>query len=397
MRLILFFLLAANLCNSQTWFQLADLPGPQRDDGTGAVINNECYYGTGSNGSSLENSFYKLNLSTNSWSTIAVMPSGSNRQYASAFTYSNYLFVSGGLGNAGAVFSDTYRYDTSINTWTTAAPKPGNAVWGAVSFTLGSKAYIFGGKYANSVGSSEVWEYDMLLNSWTQKNNFPFGARWRAAAAVLTNTAYVIFGLDNTGTGAFRKEIYKYIQVTDSWLKVADFPQPNSGRIYSSMQALNNKLIIFGGLDSLNNYYNDSWFFDEINGFVQGPSLPSFGRKGGTSCAMGNKFYYFCGINSGNSRLKETWLLDLSVGIEKTAEDNTFYISPNPCGNWLTIHSNAPLKQYYFELCDLTGSKIQSGEMSDNKIDISQYSKGIYFIKILQGQTIIGVKKFIKD
>ncbi|MCW3076008.1 MAG: hypothetical protein JWO32_617 [Bacteroidetes bacterium] len=394
---LLLFLFSANLCFSQAWFQLADLPGAQRDDGVGAVIGNEAFFGTGSNGSGLENSFYKLNLSSNTWSAIASMPAGSNRQYASAFAYSNYLFVSCGIGNAGAVFSDTYRYDAALNTWTTAASKPGTAVWGAASFTLGSKAYVFGGKYANSAGSDEVWEYDMIANTWIQKNNFPFGARWRASAAVLTNTAYVIFGLDNTGTGAFRKEIYKYIQVTDTWLKVADIPQPNRGRAYSSMQTINNKLIIFGGLDTLNNYYNDSWFFDEINGFVQGPALPSFGRKGGMACASGNKFYYSCGINITNTRLKETWLLDLSVGIEKLDNANAFYIYPNPNNGWLTIHSNEQPEHLCFELCDLTGNKIQTGKTNNNLIDISLHAKGIYFLKILQGQTVIGAKKIIKE
>ncbi|MBA3663829.1 MAG: T9SS type A sorting domain-containing protein [Bacteroidetes bacterium] len=397
MKYIFCLLISCTTLFSQTWTQLTDLPGAARDDGFGSVNNGAAYFGTGSNGSFIENSFYKLDLSTNTWTTLTSMPAASNRQYASAFAFSNYIFVAGGLGNAGAVFSDTYRYDIAAGTWSLVAPKPGNAVWGASSFTLGSKGYLVGGKFTNSVGSDEVWEYDMIANTWLQKSNFPFGARWRAAASVLNNVPYLVFGLDNTGTGAFRKEMYKYLPGTDTWVKLADFPQPYKGRIYSAMQALNNKLVIFGGYDTLGTFFNDCWFFDETNGFVQGPSMPATVRKGGMSAALGNKFYYTCGISGSNIRLKETWMLDVPVGIKENFKGELFSVYPNPCSGTLSIKQTNEHQIQAIELSEATGKKIFIKEKVQGQIDLSFLSPGMYFLRITNSEGASEVKKIIKD
>jgi hypothetical protein len=372
---------------------LTDFPGLQRDDGIAGVLNNKAYVGTGSNGSNLESDFYCFDLSTQTWTTIASMPAGSNRQYASCFTYSNYLFVAGGLGTGNTVLNDTYRYYTTTNAWTTVAAKPGSPVWGACSFTLANKAYVVGGKYANSTGSEEVWEYDINADTWTQKNNLPFGARWRACSAVLNNVPYLLFGLDNTSTGAFRKEIYKYDQGNDSWIKVGDFPQ--SGRIYASMQAVNNKLVIFGGLDSLNNYYNDCWFFDEVNGFIQTTIMPSNVRKGGMSFAASNRFYYTCGINQGNTRLKELWTLDIPAGIKENKEELIFSVFPNPCADELFISSNDH-SNYEISLLDVYGRTIQYLDPGQTVVDVHSLESGVYFLCYRNEKRTLKMK-FIKQ
>lgn len=398
MKLLFYVLLLPCLIHSQTWTQLTDFSGNERDDGVAVVINNMAYVGTGlANGTGISNDFHRLNLSTNTWSLIAAMPVGTNRQYASAFTYSNYLFVTCGITNGNVVLNDTYRYDVAANTWTTGASKPGSAVWGACSFILNNKAFISGGKFSNGNVSDEVWEYDMALNTWTQKNNFPFGGRWRASAAVLNTTPYMIFGLDNNGSGSYRKEIYKYSQATDVWTKVADFPQPNKGRVYTAMQALNNKLVIFGGHDSTGLYFNDVWFFDEINGFVPGPAMPSLARKGGMSFAYGNKFYYTCGLNSAMTRVKETWLLEMPVGLKENNKDAGFSVYPNPFINSIIINSenNSRLTA---ELYNLTGEQIMITAYEGGiSLDLSQLSKGVYMLKLKSADGWLAVKKIVKD
>lgn len=394
---IYLFLLTCTL-QAQTWTQLSDLPGLERDDGTAQVINNYCYVGGGlRSGFTIGNDYYRLDLTTNTWTTIAPMPSGSERQYASAFSYSNNMFVYGGIGYSNAQFNDTYKYDVSSNTWTTVASKPGNGVWGAASFTLGSKAYVFCGKFSGGTISDEVWEYDMVANTWTQKNNFPFGGRWRASAAVLSNTAYVVFGLDNNGTGSYRKEIYKYNQAGDSWTYLASFPQAK-GRVYSSMQPVNGKLVIFGGLDTLGNVFNDTWYYDETNGFVSGPTLPSGGRKGGMSFSSGTKFYYTCGVNT-TVRLKETWILETFVGIKENIALKGLSFYPNPCGNNVFIKNDTPLDFLTLTLSDITGRVLFSQEISSatEVIDLSGISSGIYFANMSSNGVVLGTQKLIKE
>jgi N-acetylneuraminic acid mutarotase len=393
--LVLFF---SRCLSAQTWSQLADLPGTERDDGVSKTINNKAYFGTGlRNGFTLGNDFYCLDLSTNTWTTIAAMPNGAERQYAAAFTYSNYLFVHGGSGT-GSLLSDTYRYDVTSNTWTTVASRPGTAVMGAGSFTINNKAYLFSGKFSNNVVSDEVWEYDMTSDTWTQKNNFPFGGRWRSSAAALNNNGYVLFGRDNNGS--IRKEIYKYTPDTDTWIKITDFPQPK-GRYYAGMQDAGNKLVVFGGIDTLDNYYNDCWYFVDIsNTFSAGPSLPALGRKGGMCCSSGNKFYYGCGITSTNTRLKETWVLDVPVGIKEYSRKFDFSVYPDPSNGLVYVCSSNKNIKYHIQICDFTGKmlleKFADQPLNEN-IDLSVFSKGIYLIKFVSDNNAIETRKIILE
>jgi len=96
------------------------------------------------------------------------------------------------------------------------------------------------------------------------------------------------------------------------------------------MQSVTNKLMLFGGIDSLNNVFKETWFFDETNGFVQGPDLPAAPRKGGMSCSNAFKFYYNSGYTTAG-KVKETWMLDILAGInEKQIENAALNIWPNP-------------------------------------------------------------------
>jgi N-acetylneuraminic acid mutarotase len=393
-KFLIVILFSVNLLSAQTWSQLADLPGVERDDGVAAVVSNTAYFGTGNRtGIGLGTDFYSYNLVTNTWSTIASMPVGSERQYSCAFTYSNYFFVYGGFGNANFIHNDMYRYDVSANTWSLMATKPGSGVIGACSFTLGDRAYVFCGRYGNDAQvSDEVWEYNMATNVWTQKSNFPFGGRWRGSAAVIGNTPYVIFGRD--ANSSIRKEIYKYNGSTDSWTLLGNFNQAK--RYYVGMQAVNNKLVMVGGADSLNNIFNECWFYDEVNGFVQGPSLPAAARKGGMTAAYQNKFYYNCGYTS-TGHSKQTWMLDIPVGIEEHQKENKFSVYPNPIKDFIYINSTEN-NNYKIEIINLSGQIILEKEMiGAGALDLSEIKNGMYFLKIISENHYTEIKKIIRE
>lgn len=395
MRLLFIFIFLSKSLLSQTWVQLSDFPNTERDDGVAVHINNKGYFGTGLlAGFTLGRDFYVYDMSATTWTTIAPMPVGSDRQYATAFTHLNSFYVFSGAGYSNAVFTDLQRYDVATNTWTTLAPKPGNGIIGASCLEYGDKVIIVGGKFQSGVVSDEVWEYTISSNTWTQKNNFPFGGRWRASASVLNGVGYLIFGKDNNQS--FRKEMYSYNHATDAWTKVMDFPQPK-GRSYSALKASTTQLILFGGYDTLNTYYKDVWYYNPfLASWSAGPNMPAAGRKGGMSCIAGDRFYYSCGINVSDVRLKETWMIDVPVGMKEYNSDLIFSVYPNPCSEKLFI--NPSTENYTFEIADVT-SKIILLEQNKNSgcIDISDLEKGIYFLRIKEGAKQIVVKKIIKE
>ncbi len=379
-KLISILLISCTFAKAQTWQQLGDFPGIDRDDGASFVIGNKAYCGTGlaaGMGTSID--FYSLDLSSNTWTTISSMPAGKNRQYACAFSNGINGFVFGGE-SGGTDFNDLWMYSPSTNLWTAKPSKPGNGVRGAACFVIGNVAYIIGGAYSTTDALNEVWAYDMSSNTWTQKNNMPFNC-WRSSATSSGGKGYLTFGRDVNGR--FKKELYEYDLIADSWTLINNFP--SAGRAYATMQNINNELVVFAGYDTLNNYYNDIWTYN-ITGanWTQKISLPSFGRKGGMAFTNNSILYYSTGINVTNTRLRETWMAAFPVGIEEYVKKENILIYPYPTRDLVNIKFPKSISQKLdYKIIDAKGSVVLSGIFNEiQQIEVSQLNPGIYQIII---------------
>jgi N-acetylneuraminic acid mutarotase len=378
-RALVFLFLFFNVVKAQTWQQLTDLPGGARDDGAAFVINDKAYCGSGlAAGFGTTIDFYCLDLTTNSWTNTASMPAGKERQYACGFTNGTYGFIFGGE-SGGVDFNDCLRYNTATNTWSVMASRPGNGVRGAACFVLGNMAYIIGGAFGTTDALNEVWAYDMGNNTWTQKNNMPFNC-WRSAATAVSGKGYLLFGRDVNGR--FKKELYEYDPIADQWTLINNFP--NKGRAYSTLQNINNELVVFAGYDTLDTYYNDVWVYNiSSSAWTQKTSLPSFGRKGGMCFTNNNDLYYTTGIEVTNTRLKETWKATFAVGIEEFEKGNEFIkVFPDPAKDVLYIDSSK-LNGFRYTITDLLGRVVQENELQNSSISIENLDKGLYQLSII--------------
>ncbi len=74
----------------------------------------------------------------------------------------------------------------------------------------------------------------------------------------------------------------------------------------------------------------------------------------------------------------------------ETIEAHKIHISPNPVADILTV--NGISQPVEFQITDLIGKEILSGEMSNNSVDVSTLKVGIYFLKV-EKQSIQFVKE----
>jgi len=81
-----------------------------------------------------------------------------------------------------------------------------------------------------------------------------------------------------------------------------------------------------------------------------------------------------------------------STGVKKTYTQNYFIIYPNPTNNFIEIKTG--LEYISATIIDVTGKTIKTIN-PQSKIDISNLSNGVYFIKVFSNETII-TRKFIK-
>lgn len=377
--LLILAILTSSISNAQVWQQLSDFPSTERDDGVSFTINQYVYCGSGLLPNwSVASDFYRFDLNSDTWDTIASLPLGANRQAACGFSHNGMGYVFGGYNNGP--LNDLWQYNPVSNSWIQKASKPGIGLSGASCFVLNGKAYIIGGNNGNTTIYNEVWEYTIANDSWVQKSNFPASGSWRASAIDYNNTGYLIFGKDSLGT--YNRNLYQYYPQSDTWTILSNFP--GQGRMLAALRRIQNALVIFAGVDSSATYLNSLWYFSLSDSlWYQGVSLPAQGRKEGICFNSASALYYTIGLNPNDVRLKETWKIDNVIGVFEISKKSKFKVYPIPCSDFLHFQSKTNLV-YEVELQNGFGQTLilQTYSGLTNNVNVSQFKSGLYILKI---------------
>lgn len=394
-RLLLFLLFVSPSIQAQNWTALEDFPGAERDDGVSFKIGGTTYCGTGRDASfAYHSDFFAFDTGAESWTPIAPMPPGNQRQYAAGFTDGEYGFVFGGTN--GNYFNDLWRYHPSEDSWQEMESLPSAGRSGCAVFVLGETAYLVGGRNDNTDALSEVWTYNMQDDAWTQLNDMPFGGRWRSSATAHNQLGYLLFGWD--GETNFRAECFVYDPETDGWLMVSEFPGP--GRTHVAMAAIGDYLFVFGGVDDNQIAHNDLWRFSPVSlTWEEQSPLPTAGRRGGMSFAENGVFYYTTGITGENERLKETWKCAMTTSTEEFSFKEEVILFPNPVSTVLSIQMPGVAPELWsLSVFDVQGVRVlqSSFPASGGKLPVHRLKPGMYFLEILNGETR-WVKRFVKS
>jgi len=393
MKLVLLSILFTVQLHAQSWTQLSDFPGTERDDGAAFVIQEKAYCLSGLDlGFSCTSNGFIFDSGSESWSAMASMPVGNERQYATAFSYNSYGYILGGINCSNVCLNDFWRYDPLMDAWLNLPAFPGTARQGMSHFIIKDKVYVTGGKLTNGTILNDVWEYNFTTSLWTQKNNMPVTGMWRGAAFAIDTTGYICFGMHSNQ--AFNHSLYKYTHTTDSWQKITNLSLP--AKRYVGTAVCNNKGCLYGGQDSLGNITNELLVFNPLDSTVTTTAgLPTFGRKGGMAFSIHNTFYYTTGV-SATARVKETWKNITPVGINEPEAMTAIHLFPNPATETIALvipgfRSEGSL----IEISNLLGENKYLSEFN-NTVDISMLEDGIYII-IIKNKDSHYKTKFVKQ
>ena len=89
-----------------------------------------------------------------------------------------------------------------------------------------------------------------------------------------------------------------------------------------------------------------------------------------------------------------------SVPLSVNEFDSTqFAIFPNPATETININAaGVDLSQYSVAITDMLGRVVLNGAINiDNTIDINYLSEGVYNLTILDGNSVVVSKKFVKN
>jgi N-acetylneuraminic acid mutarotase len=375
--------------------KVADYAGSARDDGSVFTIGNKAYCVTGSDGSQCTRDGYVYDGPNDYWSAMASLPAGQERQYATAFSYSNTGYMLTGITCNNVCLNDFWMYNTAANTWSALPNFPGQIRQGACNFVIGNKAYIIGGRNTSGNVFNDVWEYNITTAQWTQKNNLPFAGMFRGSAFQINGTGYVCFGLTNNSN--FNRSIYSYDPLNDQWALIPNINLP--ARNYVGCAITSNKAFLYGGQDSLYQITNDMRLFDPTTNSVTIYSgIPGLGRKGGMSFSLNNFFYISTGVDASPARIRETWRNDQFVGLAQFEKIKpTVEIYPNPASDRILIDAQklkcVIIRNYLGQIVMEVDCARKTIPFS-NSVDISPLASSVYNISVITEDGIF-LKKLI--
>ncbi|MFX0093854.1 MAG: Kelch repeat-containing protein [Candidatus Hodarchaeota archaeon] len=218
---------------------------------------------------------------------------------------------------------DTWIYDYSSNQWTEVFPvttppvrKSHSMIYDAVN----QKVILFGGYGAADRLLNDTWAYDYTSNSWTEllPPSSPIARYGHTMIYDAVNQKVILFG-GNTWNAGYQHDTWAYDYTTNTWIELTPTIKPDV-RYWHAMtyDSSNQKAILFGGYRLINSeliFYNDTWTYDyttnEWNQTAPTSQPPARNVHSLVYDSVNEKVILFGGHNQ-TVPLGDTWAYDVS-------------------------------------------------------------------------------------
>ncbi|MCR5050891.1 MAG: hypothetical protein K6A36_07395 [Paludibacteraceae bacterium] len=113
----------------------------------------------------------------------------------------------------------------------TCAPMPCGGRASACAATIDGKVFVFGGRDTTGHFLNDLWAYDAATDTWTHVSSSPLTPRVNATMAAANGLLYVGLGYSTTKAyrdTAYMRDWWSYSPTTDTWTRLADFPNSNT-------------------------------------------------------------------------------------------------------------------------------------------------------------------------
>ncbi len=157
---------------------------------------------------------------------------------------------------------------TDPEIWTNVTPpsSPAGRYGHAMVYVSGNNKIVSFGGWDTSILTNETWVYDTSSNTWTNNNpaSSPSARRYHAMAYDSANNKVVMFG-GSESVSTLVNDTWIYDPSSNTWTLINTTVAP-SKRQYHAMayDSASNKVVLFGGWDG--DYDNETWIFDTATG-----------------------------------------------------------------------------------------------------------------------------------
>lgn len=347
--------------NAGQWSQMSDFGSFGRHRGVAVGIGNKVYAGTGHlNGTGFDtwySDWWEYDPANNAWTQKAdyIGNNGNGDQDLTAIEIDGVGYISEGwYGGSGH-----YRYDPSVNSWTTLSIPPID-VANTDPFVIDGKGY-----YTEWGGTNVLYMYDPTFDSWTVVANMPAIITQRCATFVIN------------GKGYFKRDysFFEFDPNTNTWVQKTDFPgtAPNNN-IGLSQGGYG---FYVGGYLGWGDMYQEVWRYDPTTDvWTQMEDYPFSARRWAVKAQVGENCYVGLGTNGTN--FQDWWQFDMLAGTNDLKFLN-IKCFPNPTSEEIHLswedHGLVEIKIVAMTGELMVTERVQNGNF---KINCSMWPKGNY-------------------
>jgi N-acetylneuraminic acid mutarotase len=231
---------------SPPWMSVA--PHPYTVWGNAGATTDGCTFlsiGGQEDTGAARNTVRSYNPATDAWSSKASMPEG--RLGLTAAVVGTKVYVFGGYRADFTIGDNNYIYDAVANTWTTGAVVPtGSGIATAAEASAGGGVYLIGGDDGDLMSNTEVYQYNPTTDTWRRRAPMPTG-RENNMAVTLRGKIYVAGGLQVETSFDGLTTFESYDPRTNTWATLAPMNEP---RISPGMATDGRYIYVFGGSES---------------------------------------------------------------------------------------------------------------------------------------------------
>lgn len=407
---------------TQVWTQKTSIP-IGRHHPYQFILNGNIYVGSGH-----QSSWYKYDPLNDTWTAVASLDT---RVAGTQFNYNGKGYALSGVttGHTFYATGEFHEYDPLSDSWNILNPHPGNSLWAPASFVINNYVYIYtgttGATGTSIVGtySSSMYRYQLsnINNSGTDTQVACDSLRWIDNILYTANNTTATDTLTNFANGdsivTLNLTIINSATGTDTRTECSPYAWID-GNIYTANNTTATFNLIGGAANSCDSLVTLDLTINPINITITNTSLTLTANQTGATyqwldCDNGNvaipseTSQSYTATTNGNYAVEVSLgsCVDTSacenisiVGINENILGETISIYPNPTSGVATINLGT-IKEATITILNITGEELYNiNQINESQVEVSlsDYSKGIYFIKI-QSNNQQKVVKLIKQ
>lgn len=223
-----------------------------RDVGVASIGTDLYIFGGQTMYNEYKNFARKLDVLTNTYTTLAGIPYSARGIMAMDYGTDIYLF--GGLGTNSKYYDTIYKYDTINNNYTLIGNMPIPLYLGGIA-KVGTNIYIIGGGTTGGGNSNGLYKFDVLNNTFEKVAILNEAVSCCAVCSLDTNI-YIFGGWTDTVTN----HCWKFDTLTNTISAIADYPITILTGIANTYR---DKILVAGGdTDANENYTDKTYLYD---------------------------------------------------------------------------------------------------------------------------------------